>query len=117
MKLMVRAHDLGVKGAQNINQRLHELSLDGVQLVVYKSIEGVSYSPSSLSAEQARDISNAIKSGGKDIALIGAYFNPVHPNTSKIENGVAVFKDYISLAKDLDCDYVGSETGSYQGEP
>lgn len=117
MKLMVRAHDLGVKGAQNINQRLHELSLDGVQLVVYKSIEGVSYSPSSLSTEQARDISNAIKSGGKDIALIGAYFNPVHPNTSKIENGVAVFKDYISLAKDLDCDYVGSETGSYQGEP
>lgn len=117
MKLMARAHDLSVKGAENINKKLHELSLDGVQLVVYKSIDGVSYSPSSLSSEQAKEIASEIKKNGKDIALIGAYFNPVHPNTSKIENGVAVFKDYISLAKDLGCDYVGSETGSYNGEP
>lgn len=117
MKLMVRAHDLGIKGANNINDRLCELSLDGVQLVVYKSIDGVSYAPSALSAEQAREISSSIKMNGKDIALIGAYFNPVHPNTAKIENGIAVFKDYIALAKDIGCDYVGSETGSYNGEP
>ena len=46
MKLMVRAHDLGVKGAENISKRVCELSLDGVQLVVYKSIDGVSYAAS-----------------------------------------------------------------------
>lgn len=117
MKLMVRAHDLGVKGAANINKRLCELSLDGVQLVVYKSIDGVSYVPSSLSQDDAREISKLIKQNGKDIALIGAYFNPVHPNTAKIENGIAVFKDYLSLAKTIGCDFVGSETGSYNGDP
>ena len=117
MKLMVRAHDLGVKGAENINNKLCELGLDGVQLVAYKSIEGVSYSPSSLSSDMAKEISKSIKANSKDIALIGAYFNPVHPNTAKIENGIAVFEDYLSLAKVLGCDYVGSETGSYQGEP
>jgi len=114
---MARAHDLGVKGAENINKKLHELSLDGVQLVVYKSIDGVAYLPSSLSHEQAGAIASEIKRGGKEIALIGAYFNPVHPNEAKIENGVAVFKDYLTLAKDLGCEYVGSETGSYNGDP
>lgn len=117
MKLMVRAHDLGVKGAESINKKLCGLDLDGVQLVAYKSIEGVSYSPGSLSKEQASQISRVIKQNGKDIALIGAYFNPVHPNNAKIENGIAVFRDYISLAKSLGCDYVGSETGSYNGDP
>ena len=117
MKLMVRAHDLGVKVAENINNKLCELGLDGVQLVAYKSIDGVSYSPSSLSSDMAKEISKSIKANSKDIALIGAYFNPVHPNTAKIENGIAVFEDYLSLAKVLGCDYVGSETGSYQGEP
>ena len=117
MKLMVRAHDLGVKGAENINKKLCELGLDGVQFVAYKSIEGVACSPNQLTNEQAREISQAIKHNGKEIALIGAYFNPVHPNTTKIENGIAVFKDYLSLAKDIGCDYVGSETGSYNGDP
>ncbi len=117
MKLMIRAHDLSVKGAENINNKLCELGLDGVQLVVYKSIEGVSYSQGQLSHEQAREIAQAIKKNGKDIALIGAYFNPVHPNIAKIDNGIAVFKDYLSLAKDIGCDYVGSETGSYNGDP
>ena len=117
MKLMVRAHDLGVKGAENINKRICELGLDGVQLVVYKSIDGVSYSPSALASELAKEIGSAVKANGKEIALIGAYFNPVHPNTDKISNGIAVFKDYLSLAKCIGCDYVGSETGSYNGDP
>ncbi|MBR2381507.1 MAG: sugar phosphate isomerase/epimerase [Clostridia bacterium] len=117
MKLMVRAHDLGVKGADNINNRLLELGLDGVQFVAYKSIEGVSYAPNQMTREMAADISNKIKANGKDIALIGAYFNPVHPNTAKIDNGIAVFRDYISLARTIGCDYVGSETGSYNGDP
>lgn len=117
MKLMVRAHDLGVKGAENINNRLCELGLDGVQFVAYKSIEGVACAPSQLTREQAAEISQKIKSSGKDIALIGAYFNPVHPNIAKIDNGIAVFRDYLSLAKSIGCDYVGSETGSYNGDP
>lgn len=117
MKLMVRAHDLGVRGAENINNTICSLSLDGVQLVAYKSIEGVSYAPHQLSNEQAREISSAIKQNGKQIALIGAYFNPVHPNSAKIDNGIAVFEDYLALANDLGCAYVGSETGSYNGEP
>ncbi len=117
MKLMIRAHDLGVKGAENINSELCKLGLDGVQLVAYKSIDGISYAPNQLTAAEALEISRKIKANGKEIALIGAYFNPVHPNTAKIENGIAVFRDYLANASSLGCAYVGSETGSYNGEP
>ena len=41
MKLMIRAHDLGVKGEDNIVNKLDEWGLDGIQLVAYKSINGV----------------------------------------------------------------------------
>lgn len=117
MKLMVRAHDLSVKGADNINNRLCELELDGVQLVVYKSIDGISYSQGQINKAAAEEISSAIMKDGKEIALIGAYFNPVHPNTEKIDNGIAVFRDYLTVAKELKCSFVGSETGSYNGDP
>ena len=36
MKLCIRAHDLGVKGTEDILTQLDRLGLDGVQLVCYK---------------------------------------------------------------------------------
>lgn len=117
MKLYVRAHDLGVKGEKKITERLDELGLDGVQLVAYKALDGISYTSGSMTKERAEEFRQAFSAAGKTVPLIGAYFNPVHPDVKKIENGIAVFKDYLSLAKTLGCDIVGSETGSYNGEP
>ena len=117
MKLMIRAHDLGVKGEKEIINKLYELGLDGIQLVVYKSFDGVPYAEGALTSERAKMIGDAIKAAGKEVALVGAYFNPVHPNVEKRERGVAVFRDYLSNVRALGCDTVGSETGSYMGEP
>ncbi len=115
MKLLIRAHDLGVKGEQNIQQRLNELSLDGVQLVAYKSLDDISYTAGSISKERAQQVAKTLDS--KMIPLLGAYFNPVHPNEEKVQKGIHIFKEYLSCAKDFECTAVGSETGSYQGEP
>lgn len=114
---MIRAHDLGVKGEQNITDKLAELGLDGVQLVAYKSMEDISYEAGAIDNHRAAAISETICSKGAEIALLGAYFNPVHPNEEKIEKGIQVFKDYLRVAKDFGCHVVGSETGSYMGEP
>ncbi len=116
IKMFIRAHDLGVRGEENIAARLDELGLDGVQLVAYKCLDGISYAPASATKERAGQFRAVFQRAGKSVPLIGAYFNPVHPDVSKIENGVAVFKDYLSLAKDFGCDTVGSETGSYNGD-
>ena len=117
MKLMIRAHDLSARGEHDIVKRLDELSLDGIQLVAYKSISGITYDKGSLTKERADEIGKALKASGKSIALIGAYFNPVHPNEDKAHKGVAVFSDYLSLTSHLGCSVVGSETGSYMGDP
>ena len=116
MRLMIRAHDLGVKGEERIAEKIRELSLDGVQLVAYKSLEDVGYKLGSLTPERARQVGEVIRSAG-DIALLGAYFNPVHPNEEKRNHGVNMFREYLSLASSLGAAYVGSETGSYMGDP
>ncbi len=117
MKLMIRAHDLGVMGEENILAGLSELGLDGIQLVAYKSIEGVSYSLGALDPLRAESIGKTISRAGMEVALLGAYFNPVHPNREKAERGIAIFEEYLSLAKALGASAVGSETGSLMGDP
>ena len=116
MKLFIRAHDLGVKGEDAVVARLNELGLDGVQLVAYKVLDDVSYSPGAITEERAKAVADTFKAAGKTVPLIGAYFNPVHPNEEKIKNGVAVFKDYLKMAKAFGGNIVGSETGSYNGD-
>ena len=117
MKLMIRAHDLGVKGEDNIVKKLSELDIDGVQLVAYKSFDGISYKEGALTPERAREIGRAIRDGGKEVALVGAYFNPVHPDRDKAARGERIFAEYLSLAGELGGSTVGSETGSYMGDP
>ena len=117
MKIMIRAHDLGVKGENNVAARISELGLNGVQLVAYKCTDDVKYEEGAITPERASRIGEAIKSVGGEIPLIGAYFNPVHPNEEKIKRGISVFKDYLKVAKDIGSQVVGSETGSYNGDP
>lgn len=116
MKMFIRAHDLGVKGEENIVNRLDELGLSGVQLVAYKCLDDVAYTPGAITKERAEAFSAVFKKAGKTVPLIGAYFNPVHPNEEKIVNGKAVFKDYLAHCHELGCEVVGSETGSYNGD-
>ncbi|MDE7326975.1 MAG: sugar phosphate isomerase/epimerase [Lachnospiraceae bacterium] len=117
MRLFIRAHDLGVKGEKRVIERLCELGLDGVQLVAYKVLPEVAYKPGAMDARRAREIAETFAMAGKSIPLIGAYFNPVHPDEEKVKNGAAVFRDYLRLAHDFGCDTVGSETGSVNGDP
>ena len=117
MKLMIRAHDLGVKGERDVAKAVCESNLDGVQLVAYKCTTDIKYDRGSISFSRAEELGQAFSEEGLSIPLIGAYFNPVHPNEEKIQCGIAVFKDYLDVAKAIGCDTVGSETGSYNGEP
>ena len=117
MKLMIRAHDLGVKGEREVASAVIDSALDGVQLVAYKCTTDIKYEKGAISPSRASELGRTFGDRGLQIPLIGAYFNPVHPNTEKIERGIAVFKDYLDVASSIGCDTVGSETGSYNGDP
>ena len=116
MKIFIRAHDLGVRNEDNIVKRLGELGIDGVQLVTYKCLDGVTYTEGSVTAERAEQFRKTFEKAGKTVPLIGAYFNPVHPDEQKIKRGIAIFKEHIALAKQFGCENVGSETGSFNGD-
>ena len=117
MKLYIRAHDLGVKDIGPICQRLEELGLDGIQFVGYKCLSDVKQTVGSFTKEHAENVAKSLGNVNKTIPLIGAYFNPVHPNIEKREAGIALFEEYISHARALGSSFVGSETGSCLGEP
>ena len=117
MKIFIRAHDLGVKDIGPIAEKLCEYGLDGVQFVGYKCLSDVKQTVGSFTASHAENVAKTLKNVNKTIPLIGAYFNPVHPNLEKRAAGIALFKEYISYAKTLGSSFVGSETGSCLGEP
>lgn len=116
MKLCIRAHDLGVEGTQAILNRLEELGIDGVQMVCYKAYDDIAYAPGAITAEKAAAIGQAFAQQGKIIPLVGAYFNPVHSNAEKAERCFTVFAEYLTHCRAMGCNFVGSETGSYNDD-
>lgn len=116
MKLCIRAHDLGVTGTENILRRLDELGLDGVQLVCYKAYDDIPYLPGAITAEKAEEIGKAFREAGKIIPLVGAYFNPVHSDREKAARCESIFGEYLRVCRALGCDFVGSETGSFNDD-
>lgn len=117
MKLMIRAHDLSVRGIDNIASCASALGLDGVQLVAYKSLDGVLYEKDSITKEIAKNVNSTLQKHNLSLALLGAYFNPVHPNIDKSKRGADVFRDYLRLSRDFGGAPVGSESGSLMGDP
>lgn len=117
MKICVRAHDLGVKGTENILRRITELGIDGVQMVCYKACPDIPYTPGAITQEKAAAIGRAFRDAGKEIFMVGAYFNPVHSDREKAKRCEQIFADYLVQCSAMGCRYVGSETGSYSDEP
>ena len=112
MKLCIRAHDLGVTGMPGILRQLDLYGIDGVQLVCYKAFEDVPQKPGAISLRRAEEIGKAFADAGKCVSLVGAYFNPIHENKQKVQDGLDIFSDYLRVCKALGSDTVGSETGS-----
>ncbi|MBE0700599.1 MAG: sugar phosphate isomerase/epimerase [Acholeplasmataceae bacterium] len=108
-KLGIRAHDVGRFDAETLAKQVRDYGFEGVQLVFKKALlESVDF-------RHMDDIKNAFVK--PKIMMLGAYFNPVHPDVGVVQEGIAYFKKHLEMANSLDADYVGSETGSLMGSP
>lgn len=116
MRVCIRAHDLGVKGTENILQQLKLMDLDGVQMVCYKAYDDIPYDRGGISWEKAAAIGEDFAQAGAVIPLVGAYFNPVHSNGEKVERCFDIFAEYLRTCKAMGCNVVGSETGSFNDD-
>ncbi len=108
-KIGIRAHDIGQFDPHTLADHVKQLGFDGVQLVFKKAIIG------SVGLDRMTEIKDAFQ--GLDLMMLGAYFNPVHPDPAVVKEGYETFKQTLEMARILGADTVGSETGSYMGSP
>lgn len=116
MKVSVRVHDLGKSNARELAKRTKEIGFDGVQLVLYKAIEGFDSKAHTIDKEALRECAESFKDEGIEVSMLGAYFNPVHSNKELVKDNIERFKEYIDYTKLFNSKYVGSETGSYNDD-
>ncbi len=116
MKIGVRVHDFGKSDAKTLAQQAKKIGFDAVQLVLNKAIDGETGLAGSLSKEKALDIYNAFNDEGIEIAMLGAYFNPVHSDKEKVNSLILKFKEHLKYEKDFHASFVGSETGSFNDD-
>lgn len=116
MKVSVRVHDLGKSDAITLAKKTKEIGFDGVQLVLYKAIEGFDSKAHTINYDELVKVSEAFKEENIEVSMLGAYFNPVHSNKDLVKDNIERFKEYIGYTKLFNCHYVGSETGSFNDD-
>lgn len=112
MRLGIRGHDLGNKGSiTDLIERCKENGFCYLQLVFKKSFDSIAFNE-----ESASCVAKELKGNGINVAMLGAYFNPVHSNKELVRKNVEYFKEHLRLAHYFECPYVGTETGSYNDD-
>lgn len=106
IKLGIRAHDIGKMDASSLFNEAKKLGFNGIQLVINKAIDG----HVNLDEQSFNEIKRAQV---LDVMLLGSYFNPIHSDKEKLNDGINRFIKQLELAKILNTDYVATETGSY----
>jgi sugar phosphate isomerase/epimerase len=108
-KIGIRAHDIGKMSCESLADKVKSLGFDGVQLVFKKALD----------IEVDFNDLNLIKKHFTNpmIMMLGAYFNPVHPDSKIVTQGIDYFKKHLEVAFSLNTKYVGTETGSLMGSP
>lgn len=109
-KIGVRAHDVGRFSPDELARKIKEIGFDGIQLVFKKALTEMP------DFNHLDDIKKAFDHD-LEIYMLGAYFNPVHPDLNEVKNGIEYFKKCLKVAKLLNAGFVGSETGSLMGSP
>ena len=108
-KVGIRAHDIGKMSPEALANKVQSYGFDGIQLVFKKAFDmDVDFNDLNLIKKH---FTNPM------IMMLGAYFNPVHPDPKAVTQGIDYFKQHLETAFSLNCKYVGTETGSLMGSP
>ncbi len=112
LNLGVRAHDFGRQPVQTLATSIAAAGFGGVQLALNKAIAGLNLAPGDLTSEFARDIGQAFRWQGVEIAVLGCYINPLHPDLRTRSGLLQFFCDHLRVARDFGCRLVALESGS-----
>ncbi|MBO4622672.1 MAG: sugar phosphate isomerase/epimerase [Bacilli bacterium] len=110
----IRGHDLPNAPFLNVDDFINtfkQYDLDYLQLVISKAFKDFEFNKDNLTS-----LANKLKANDIKVAMIGAYFNMIHPDKVRQSKGINYFKDCMKYAYLFDTKYVGSETGSLNGD-
>lgn len=113
LKIGIRAHDVTKSDIETLAKKISDAGFEYIQLVLQKAI---SNDDGLLTKEKAIYYKQIFDKYNIKIAMLGAYFNPIHSDKNKVEASINKFKNHLQYAAFLDTKYVGSETGSYNDD-
>lgn len=112
MRIGARAHDFGTLPADELAEKLASHNLCCAQLALNAAIEGMALKPGQLNPGVAWEIGQAFQRNGVQVAVLGCYINPIHPDLAVRADLIALFKDHLRHVRDLGGSLVGLETGT-----
>ena len=116
MLIGVRAHDFGKSSVEDLAEKISSKGFTSVQLALSKAIQGIDTGFNRLSPGLAHYIGNTFASRNIQIAILGCYINPIHPDPETRQNSLGRFKEHLRYARDFGCSVVGTETGSINAD-
>ncbi len=112
LRFGLRAHDFGPCEAGLLAERIASYGVSSIQLALPKALPGFPTEPGHLSSDFAKEIREVFAARGIEIAVMGCYINPIHPDAKKREIQLRRFEEHLRFARDFGCSLVGTETGS-----
>ena len=116
VRIGVRAHDFGRLPAGDLAAKIAAKHLDCTQLAPGKAIAGLDLKPGILSPGLAFEIGQPFRTHGVQIAVLGCYVNPIHPDPVTRKSLLSLFKDHLRYARDFGNGLVALETGSVNAD-
>ena len=116
MRIGVRAHDFGRMSPDELASRIAAKGLTCVQLALNKAIAGLDLQAGDMTPGLAFHVGQAFQRNGVQIAVLGCYINPIHPDPAVRKGLLAFCKDHIRYSRDFGCGLVGLETGSLNAD-
>lgn len=116
MNIGIRAHDIENRPLEELVKEIAGKGFTSVQLALSKSFDEINTEKGSLSPGLAHYIGSAFSRKHIQIAVLGCYFNMIHPDQVERRNGIERFKEHIRFARDFGCSIVATETGNVHPE-
>jgi sugar phosphate isomerase/epimerase len=116
IRLGVRAHDFGCLPAGELAAKIAAKNLVCAQLALGKAIAGLTLKPGILNPGLAFEIGAAFHQHGVQIAVLGCYVNPIHPDPTTRKALLGLFKEHLRYARDFGNGLVALETGSVSAD-
>lgn len=116
LNLGIRGHDIESGSPEQLAKAVAEKNLYSIQLALGKSFPNLYPGAGNLSPGLANYIRNCLNKANVNIAVLGCYFNLIHPDHNERKKGINIFKEHIRYARDFGCSVVATETGNVNSE-